>query len=366
MQAQRNAPTSKKIWQLALGLGLVIFVVWARALLWQAALQLFYGLMLSLLAMPIMRRLEKKLSVPLSASLSLFALSAIFFGALLLLIPLVIEQVRQLMGVLPTLYGGISEWMQTFEEWLIQSGINIPTDLRASIMQDGEKMISGLLPATIEKVGGIAGSLGKVLLAPAFAFYFLRDRKRISGTLLLCFPVSWRDTVVKTLREMRRETAGFLRGQLMVSAVVGVFTGVGLLIVGIPAWLLLGMLMGILELIPYVGPFIGGIFVLLFALQGGMSSALWALGIVLLVQQLEGSVLSPQMMSDATRLHPVAVLLSVMLGGMAGGMMGIVLAIPFLLCARATLRVISLKTMSLGTTAAGNFDEKKQNAKQIR
>ena len=72
-------------------------------------------------------------------------------------------------------------------------------------------------------------------------------------------------------------------------------------------------------------------------------STLWALGVVIVVQQLEGGMLSPQLMSDATRLHPVAVVLCVMLGGTAGGIGGILLSVPLLLCARAALRVIGLR-----------------------
>jgi len=192
-------------------------------------------------------------------------------------------------------------------------------------------------------VGGVAGSLGKWMLAPVFGFYFLRDRRQIGQWLLSLTPVEKRDMIVHILREMRRETAGYLRGQLMVSAVVGGLTALGLMFCGVPAWLLLGVIMGVLELIPYVGPFLGGVLVALFSLPGGLARTLWALGVVIVVQQLEGGMLSPQLMSDATRLHPVAVVLCVMLGGTAGGIGGILLSVPLLLCARAALRVIGLR-----------------------
>ena len=91
-----------------------------------------------------------------------------------------------------------------------------------------------------------------------------------------------------------------------------------------------------------MGPFLGGALVFLFAWQTGLSRLLWAMGVVVLVQQLEGGMLSPQLMSDATRLHPVAVVLCVMVGGKAAGVAGILLAVPLVLCARAALRVISL------------------------
>ncbi len=358
MEPTRGALTQKRIWQAALIAGLVLLLVWARALLWQAVLQLFFGLLVALLAMPVMRRLERRLSSGVAASLAMLAVGAAFFGALLLLVPFVVEQVRQLMGMLPVLYAKMSEWMQAGEDWLTQNGIRVNTEVKATLLEKGQSLVTGVLPSTLEKAGGMMDKLSKLLLAPAFAFYFLRDRKRISGWLLLLLPVGWRDTTVKMLREMRRETAGFLRGQLMVSAVVGVMTGIGLLVIGMPSWLLLGMLMAVLEMLPYVGPFLGGAFILLFALQGGMSQVLWALGIVVVVQQLENGMISPKLMSDATRLHPVAVLLSVMLGGMAGGMLGILLAIPALLCLRAAMRVLSLRIHQPEGVATGYFPEK--------
>ena len=152
-------------------------------------------------------------------------------------------------------------------------------------------------------VGGVAGSLGKWMLAPVFGFYFLRDRRQIGQWLLSLTPVEKRDMIVHILREMRRETAGYLRGQLMVSAVVGGLTALGLMFCGVPAWLLLGVIMGVLELIPYVGPFLGGVLVALFSLPGGLARTLWALGVVIVVQQLEGGMLSPQLIE---RRHPSA------------------------------------------------------------
>ena len=96
---------------------------------------------------------------------------------------------------------------------------------------------------------------------------------------------------------------------------------------------------------PYLAAKYGGVLVALFAWPGGWSRMLWSLGVVVLVQQLEGGMLSPQLMSETTRLHPIVVLLCVMAGGAAGGVAGVLLAIPAVLCVRAALRVIQLKRL---------------------
>lgn len=316
---------------------------WARNLIWQAAVQLFFGMLVALAALPIMKRLEKRFSPATAATLSMASLSALLLASLLLLAPALVHQGRQLVAMLPAMYSAAEQWLGRIQGWLAENGIALDAELRGSLLSRGEEALSAAAPAAMAWVGGVAGSLGKWMLAPVFGFYFLRDRRQIGQWLLSLMPVNQRNVTVQILREMRRETAGYLRGQLMVSAVVGGLTALGLMFCGVPAWLLLGVIMGVLELIPYVGPFLGGVLVALFSLPGGLGRTLWALGVVIVVQQLEGGMLSPQLMSDATRLHPVAVVLCVMLGGTAGGIGGILLSVPLLLCARAALRVISLR-----------------------
>ena len=158
--------------------------------------------------------------------------------------------------------------------------------------------------------------------------------------LSLWIPSRHRRQVLIALREMRLEVGGYVRGQLLVAAAVSVLTALGLLAVGVPAWLVLGLLMGACELIPYVGPLIGGIPIALFSLPGGLSKLLWALGVAVAVQQIEGYFLSPKLMAGATGLHPVYVLLLLSAGGMLFGLIGMVLALPVFVCVRGAARVL--------------------------
>ena len=184
----------------------------------------------------------------------------------------------------------------------------------------------------------MAASAGKLLLAPLLAFYLLRDRRQISLRLLLLVPVSWRQRAARAARETKRELLAFLRGQLLLSGAVGVLTAVGLLLTGTPGWLALGILMGVMELIPYIGPWIAGIPAVLLSLQGGLVCGLWTLGVLLIIQQIEGGVLSPRLLAGATQLHPLAVLAAITAGGVLAGATGMLLAIPLLVSVRGALR----------------------------
>lgn len=317
-------------------------LIWQRALLWQTLTQLFLGMLLSLAALPLMRLLEKKWNGTLAASLSMTSLSLLLVGLLAVFLPPMLAQGRQIVAMLPGLYAKGNEQVRALQDWLARNGVLLDENMKAGVLGKGEALLSGAVTAAAGWLQGLMDSLGKWMLAPLFAFYFLRDRHIIGEWLLTLLPVGKRLLAVHMLREMRRESAGYIRGQLMVSAAVGALTTLGLLLCGVPGWLLLGIAMGVLELIPYVGPFLGGVLVFLFSWQSGLGRLLWAMGVVVLVQQLEGGMLSPQLMSDATRLHPVVVVLCVMIGGKAGGVFGILLAVPLVLCARAALRVISL------------------------
>ena len=115
-------------------------------------------------------------------------------------------------------------------------------------------------------------------------------------------------------------------------------TAVGLLLTGTPGWLLLGLLMGVLELVPYIGPVLAGVPAVLLALQGGWTRALWTLAVLLAVQETEGAVLSPRLVGKATALHPMCVLLLVSAGGMIAGAVGMVLTIPLVVSVRGAIR----------------------------
>ncbi len=319
-----------------------VLLVLGRRLIAQAAAQLASGAVVAVISLPLMKLLEKKLKPDLAASLSLVGVGAGLLMLLLLLLPPLAQQARQLVALAPSVAQKVAGWLEQGEEWLRQSGIPAAGGLRRSLFAQGEEWLGNAAPKLLGWAQQKAGGFSRWMLAPVFGYYFLRDRRQIGRWLLLMLPVAGRGVTIRFFREIRREIAGYLRGQLLLSLTVGGLTAVGLLLCGIPAWLLLGAVMGLLELIPYVGPFVGGALVLLFGLQNGTGRVLWALGVVLAVQQLEGSWLSPKMMSEATRLHPMLVVLSILLGGTAFGVVGILLAVPLVLCVRTAFRVWSL------------------------
>lgn len=344
MQAKKTIAAEKwksLFWLVPLG-GLLL---WQRALIWRILSQLFLGILVAFAAWPIARTLERKLKRGLSAALALFGLIGLFAILFLFLVPSLVSQAKQIAASMPGVYAKTAELLRLGEEWLAEKGVVLDQNWKTELLARSEGLLKKAAMVIAGWLQSIAGNLGKWMLTPVFAFYLLRDRREISEWVLMLFPSQRRGMIVHALREMRRETIGYLRAQLMISAVIGLMTAIGLLLCGIPAWLLLGVVMAVLELIPYIGPLLGGIIVALFSWQRGLARMLWALGVVILVQQLEGNLLSPKLTSEATRLHPLVVLLGVLAGGSLAGVTGILLAVPVILCCRAILQVITMERM---------------------
>ena len=308
-----------------------------RDVLWALALQLAAALVLMLLALPLCHVLERRMPPSAAAALSLALLGTMAGAALALVIPPVWRQLQQLTAALPELLSWVQAQWSRLSGWLSARGMDL-TPVQSELFGQLGSRVGGLLSGVMAALGRIIGGLGKVVLAPLLAFYLLRDRRRIASMLTLLLPVKHRARGVRAAREMRRETAAYLRGQLILCLAVGALTALALLLTGTPGWLLLGVLMGLMELVPYAGPVIAGAPAVLLSLQSGLGSALWTLAAIFVVQQLESAVLSPRLLGNATRLHPLAVLLGVSAGGMLGGVIGMVLVIPAVVSVRGALR----------------------------
>lgn len=286
----------------------------------QLALLVLWGCGLMAAALPLCRILEKKLPPGVSALLALMGVGAAVLLLALLVLPAVLRQGREVMGLLPQAWAGLSPLMAL-----------LPLDHLARWLAEA---MGGLW----QRLTAVTAGLGRFLPAPALAFYFLRDRVSIARELCLWAPLGCRARAVRAAREARRELLGYLRGQALTCLSVGALTAVGLLLAGLPAWLLLGLFMGLMEAVPYLGPLVAALPILLFALPRGTAATLWALAVVLAVQQAEGSVLSPRLMAGATRLHPAWVLLIISLGGMTAGLGGMLLALPLTVTLRGAVR----------------------------
>lgn len=169
-----------------------------------------------------------------------------------------------------------------------------------------------------------------LVITPIVAFYCLRDWPQIRAGFLDLIPHRGRDLARTLMKEFDETLAGFLRGQALVCLILGTGYAIGLSILGVNFALVIGAVSGVLSFVPYVGSIIG------FSLAVGVSLAqspditlaVWAAGIFLIGQAVEGNFLTPKLVGESVGLHPVWVIFALMAGGSLAGFTGMLLAVP--------------------------------------
>jgi predicted PurR-regulated permease PerM len=199
----------------------------------------------------------------------------------------------------------------------------------------------------INVVGGIFSVILTVMVTIFVALYMTMDAPKIRAYIQGLAPSSYQSELADLLRHMGHIWSQFLRGQIILSVTVGVMTGTALTIIGLPGALIFGILAGLLEVIPNLGPILSMIPAVIVALiqgadvltQAGISNfgaALIVVGIYFIVQQLENNILVPRIIGDSINLHPIVVICAVVIGVSTFGILGALLAPPVV----ATFRVV--------------------------
>ncbi|MFG2634143.1 AI-2E family transporter [Streptomyces sp. NPDC048362] len=181
----------------------------------------------------------------------------------------------------------------------------------------------------ISGVSVVGESIAMAVLALLLVFFFLRDSQRAVRALRSGAPGGTADLLEAMARRAFRAVEGFMRGTTVIALIDAVCITVGLLILRVPGAVGLGALVFVGAYIPYLGAFISGAVAVLVALADrGLVIALWALGVVLAVQVLEGHVLQPVIQSRTVQMHPAVVLLAITAGASVAGILGMLLSVP--------------------------------------
>jgi predicted PurR-regulated permease PerM len=176
------------------------------------------------------------------------------------------------------------------------------------------------------------------VIGPIIAFYLLVDLPHIRRVFRSLVPERARGDSMVVARRLSIAIGGYFRGQLAVAALVGTMASIGMLIIDLPFWLIVGMIAGLFNMIPLIGPWVGAVpgIVIAFTTGGGMGKAIAVAVVMAIVQQIDNHFISPIVMQRAVKLHPAVVMLALLAGGTLAGFLGLLLAVP----ATATLKIV--------------------------
>jgi predicted PurR-regulated permease PerM len=279
---------------------------------------------------PLISRLNRW-GVPRLAGVGLTYLA--FVGSVavlgLILFPVVQEQADHLSERTPEIRERIEKWIDDRAE----DFEGTPFEFEREDLDDALGSADTSLQDQLGKVADYGVKIFHVILvlilAPIFAFYLLVDLPSIKRNVEALIPEAARPEVMLIGRQINAAVGGFFRGQLVVALIVGIMSSIALAIIDIPSWLLLGMIAGLFNIIPLVGPYIGGVPALLVALTTREPiTGLWVVVAMVVVQQIDNHFISPVVMHRVVKLHPVLVMLALLLGGTLGGFFGLLVAVP--------------------------------------
>jgi predicted PurR-regulated permease PerM len=207
------------------------------------------------------------------------------------------------------------------------------------------RYLTGLRSVTNSVISGLI----IIVLGPVMAFYLLVDLPRLRRGAMALIPPGRREEIKGLMDRIGQAVGGFFRGQLLVALFVGVASSIGLWAIGLPYWLLVGMVAGIFNLVPLVGPFIGGGLAVIIALVSGEPlKAVWAALVLLAVQQIDNHLISPNVMGRTVQLHPVVVMLALLVGASFAGLFGMLVVVPLVAMAKIIFLFIWSKYVVYG------------------
>ena len=296
------------------------------------SMPLFIGFGFAWLVEPMIIYLEKR---KLSRKLSTLIVYALFVMILILLLVLVvpefISQLRELIGQVPSFVADIKNFITNLFSKFQDSEIDIntiQTNLIAQLENSAANLTNNSLSGIVDAVTKILSSSATVALGIIIGLYFSLEFDKIQYHIKSWIPKKHKEDGDRLLHELNVMTRGYVSGTLFTSLVVTFFTFVGLIISGISSPLLFAIFCGITNIIPYFGPYIGGIPTIIVAFSISPMCGIIAAITIILVQTIEGNIINPIIVGRATDIHPITIVIGLLIFEHYFGIIGMIIATP--------------------------------------
>ena len=287
------------------------------------------------------RRRRPDLSRGIAIGVIFLAGLTILAGVLVAVIPPTIQQSQRFVEGFP---GFFNTARTAVEGWIVQHADLVPLKVRdfaeETLAEAGSILGRAAWNVVSQTWGVVSGSFAFILglaTAPVLIFYMMKDSGQVKATLYGPFPAAARPYLRDILDIADRTVGGYIRGQLTLGLLVGVVVTVGLLLLGVPFAFILGIVAGLTELIPIIGPWIGGAAGVLVTLATAPDKVLWVILLYLVVQLLENTLLAPRIQGNTLKLHPIAIILIITIGSQYFGLWGVILGPPLVAMVKDTI-----------------------------
>lgn len=277
--------------------------------------------------------LNKKVPKGIAILLVMVGVIVIFIMIITSLVPIIQKQLLDLVSQLPYYYQIISEQVENFMQTgffeTIQEQFNkINTDFIQSITE----RLNGILNFTFSGIGSVVGIIGDIVITvmtmPVILYYLLKDGNKVIPFVTRMFPTRSQHKISVMLNEMNQQVSSYIRGQITVAICVGFTYIIGYTLIGLPYGVTIGMIAGLLTIIPYLGSIIGLTPALIIGFVTNPTLALHVFLVFVIEQLIESRVLQPLILGSSLKMHPVTILIILLAAGKMFGLVGLLIAVP--------------------------------------
>ena len=278
----------------------------------------------------------------LAILLSFLLVVGLIVLAAIYLVPLVVEQLASLVSAVPEIANTVGQYLQNALDFLQNRGLlpSDPQQIISRIRDDAANAAQTVAGSVLSGAFGfVYSTFGFVVTLFGIIFigaYLLVDVRRVEATFLRAVPHDYRHDAKTLWEAFGYSLSKYLGGLALVLAIQGAISAVGLFLLGVPYALVLGAVVSVMAVIPYLGAWISGTLAVIVALTVSPTTALLTAFLFLGIQQLEGNLLTPKIQGDTLHVHPILIFLAVIIGGGLGGIPGVIVAVP----TSAVLRVL--------------------------
>jgi predicted PurR-regulated permease PerM len=309
---------------------LVLALLVAQA--FSALLLIFLAITLAETIRPLVARLERlRVPRPLGAILIYLVLAALIVGIGWLLLTPLVAQINEFIRDFPHYLAQAQQWAEEAQQALAANDpLSAALDaVAAQVTTSLQSALPDLLRFPLTLLSGAFGGLLSVVIVVTMSIFWLMSAGKLREFVLSLAPEALRETGEVVFTECGQTLGGWVRGTLVAMLLIGLLTGLGLALLGVPEALVLGIVAGLFEVIPYLGPWISGAIAALVALVAvDPLKALQVVALFIVVYQVESTLVRPLVMSWAVKVDPLLVLIAVVVGAEALGLVGAVIALP--------------------------------------
>jgi predicted PurR-regulated permease PerM len=284
-------------------------------------LVLFIVIILASALSPLVDRIKARLGIPRLMAILLIYLAIVLVVSVVAytIVPLVLEQIQNLNQNLPDYVKKVTSLFNMFNGSAVS-----PTNS----IQSASSSLGDIAGTFVKSAGSFFGSIATVFYVLVLTLFLLLEEDGIRKFLVSLLPINQKSYVIEVSKKIADKLGAWLVGQLSLMLIIGFITTLGLWIIGVPYALMLGIIAGLLEVIPTVGPILAAIPAIVIAYLDTPWKAVFVLVFAVVVQQLENQLVVPKVMQKAIGVSPFVILVGLLIGGKLAGTMGVLISLP--------------------------------------